>query len=420
MPTTFARIDVTLTAAALLAAPVAVLAPKGFTPLLLLVAAVLMVQAWACGALGRAWRGVDRRMGVALSALAVCAVLSASWSDQPMASFTGALSLAGVMVAGLVAMGASRSLVGEGRRRVELALAVGTGLTMIGLAAMMARAHLTSGNDYVLQMAQSRHSRGLIVTSVLLWPAVLALGRRNRVLALALAVLGMAVIWAGGTAAAKLGLLAGLGIGLAGAVAPRLAGHALGVGVVAMIVAAPLIALRIPSPQETADRWPSLSSSALHRTVIWGFTARQIAERPLLGWGFEASRWIPGADDEIAVAVRTPGREGIMTVSQLPLHPHNAPLQWWLELGVPGAVIIAFALVRLVGLVAGIADLVSRAMAFTTTGAVLGVINVSFGAWQKWWLAALWLLAVFVAALARSDGSPLVTPPRQTLSSRSS
>ena len=84
---------------------------------------------------------------------------------------------------------------------------------------------------------------------------------------------------------------------------------------------------RLPGLGEAAD---DFKISAGHRLLIWSFAGDRIAERPLIGWGLDASRAIPGGDDPIR-----PGE------SWMPLHPHNAALQLWLELGVPGAVLFA-------------------------------------------------------------------------------
>ena len=84
---------------------------------------------------------------------------------------------------------------------------------------------------------------------------------------------------------------------------------------------------RLPGLLTAAD---AIKGSAGHRLLIWSFVGERIAERPLLGWGLDASRAIPGGKEEI--------RPGL---TRLPLHPHNAALQVWLELGMPGALLAA-------------------------------------------------------------------------------
>src|SRR5262249_7944535 len=128
---------------------------------------------------------------------------------------------------------------------------------------------------------------------------------------------------------------------------------------------------------EAAD---AVKLSAGHRLLIWSFVGDRIAEHPLAGWGLDASRSIPGGKDLIR-----PGE------TWLPLHPHNAPLQVWLELGVPGVVL--FALV--VGYLWHILALAAWSRMFAAAaGASLAIALIAcftaYGVWQEWWLGALW------------------------------
>jgi exopolysaccharide production protein ExoQ len=125
---------------------------------------------------------------------------------------------------------------------------------------------------------------------------------------------------------------------------------------------------------------------------IWQFTAESIAVRPVAGWGLNASRSIPGGTDEVS-----PG------TNRLPLHPHNAILQWWLELGAVGAAIGTALIVSVVfraGQIGGVAgpDAAGPA-ALAATASALTVALVSYGIWQSWWIATLWLATTFTAAV---------------------
>ncbi|MDC0033942.1 AIR synthase-related protein, partial [Alphaproteobacteria bacterium] len=81
-------------------------------------------------------------------------------------------------------------------------------------------------------------------------------------------------------------------------------------------------------------------SSTAHRLKIYEFSSRKISQRPLLGWGMDASRSIPGGDKRAKIYDCRQNGE-ITTINLggfVPLHPHNASLQVWLELGAVGAV----------------------------------------------------------------------------------
>ena len=158
-----------------------------------------------------------------------------------------------------------------------------------------------------------------------------------------------------------------------------------------LIITAPLSFAkfeRFPGLTETADR---IKLSAGHRLMIWSFAGERIAERPLAGWGLDAARGIPGGRDPIR-----PGE------TWLPLHPHNAPLQVWLELGVPGAVLFAL-LVALpwYGLATVPWPRIFGAAAGTSLAIALTASFVTYGIWQEWWLATLWFSLFAVLVMAR-------------------
>jgi O-antigen ligase len=136
----------------------------------------------------------------------------------------------------------------------------------------------------------------------------------------------------------------------------------------------------------------SLLPSWAARTQIWSFAADAIGQRPFLGWGVDASRTFGPA---------------------IPLHPHDAPLQLWLELGLPGVLIAcAFWLVlgrRLSRLTE--ARPAAGQFAAATAAAYFTVGALSFGVWQEWWLAvgALAFVACALAAKVRPAGAPTLS-----------
>src|SRR5205823_3722293 len=145
--------------------------------------------------------------------------------------------------------------------------------------------------------------------------------------------------------------------------------------------------------------------SAGHRLLIWSFTGDRIAERPVLGWGLDASRAIPGGNDDIR-----PGQKW------LPLHPHDAALQVWLELGAPGAALFA-ALLGLLWLRLAVAPW-PRLYAAAAGGGLSAALAVAFagwGIWQEWWLGTLSLALFAMMAMARAaEPRPAsATPPRR-------
>ena len=76
------------------------------------------------------------------------------------------------------------------------------------------------------------------------------------------------------------------------------------------------------------------------RTEIWDYMSYRIFERPLLGWGLGASPTLPFAKPN--------GAFYHCRVWDNAPHPHNAILQLWVELGLPGLALgIIFAILVL-------------------------------------------------------------------------
>lgn len=155
---------------------------------------------------------------------------------------------------------------------------------------------------------------------------------------------------------------------------PRSAPNALGVAAGLLIVFMPLIVLAL----RMAHLGPKLPLSWSLRADYWGYALARIAEHPFRGWGLDASRDFG---------------------PHIVLHPHNGPLQLWLELGLPGAAMAALAWVFLFRRAAR--DGRSLVAAATAGSAAVYLLFgcVSFGVWQEWWLA-LGALAAVIAALA--------------------
>jgi O-antigen ligase len=115
------------------------------------------------------------------------------------------------------------------------------------------------------------------------------------------------------------------------------------------------------------------------RLDYWSHGVDWVRMRPLRGWGLDASRMFgPG----------------------IKLHPHNQPLQVWMELGAVGAVLAAafwgVALTKLSGPRPSL-----RTAATCACAAVYLLFGVNFGVWQEWWLALGALIALLNVMNAR-------------------
>lgn len=173
-----------------------------------------------------------------------------------------------------------------------------------------------------------------------------------------------------------------------GCVAPRVIIPALGALLAGWILAAPwalpwLLDRLAFLVERSPDSWAI-------RAVIWRFVSARIAEAPLIGHGLDASR---GYADEITT---TRGIEHGL----VPLHPHNGPLQIWLETGLIGAALASACVIIGTAMAARAlkGSRLARASACATLAAGAVIANVSFGVWQEWWIAALFTAAALAGA----------------------
>jgi exopolysaccharide production protein ExoQ len=389
-----------LAASALLLPLVAIFAPLGLAPL-------GAVAALACLPLvirERSWAKLPQALLWLPLLLTLWAAISALWAIDPREALAGAAKQALSTIGGLVMVAATLSLDQAARRRLAWYLLAGT---MVG-ALLLTTEYLTDrGISALIAKAKHRPMIGLKsplnrgATILILCAAIcLAQFRHDRprwpLVVSALALLSM---FNGDSLSTRLAVIAGLGAGLMVMAWPRRGIRMVMAAVAVLWIAVPLGAANMPTPQYTFQHWTWLPLSSHHRTTIWGFTGRHIAEKPVLGWGMEASRQLPGADEEMKLwRTFDDGRPSIsMTESMLPLHPHNGILQVWLELGVPGAGLAAAFLVLVL---AGIerlepADRSGRAIACGTFCAAMAVTVTSYGIWQSWWQAGLWFAAAF-------------------------
>lgn len=377
---------------AALLTPLAII--NAVAPLYTLVALLAIVALVA----GRGWRDAPRLPSMLALALLVWAALSILWAVDPARSARGWASLAISLVGGIALCAAADRLPPEGRARVGRALWLGTIAALVPLtieAIARARGWTPTPQQWLLESAGFAYgphqlNRVAALIAIVVWPAAAILARQaGWRCAWLLPAWAACVLPAFDSAAALLALVcAAATLVLAVAIEawrPRalriLAPVAIAIGIVAM----PALPNWEPFRARFTDRAQGVS--VWHRAEIWSFVAHRIAERPLHGWGIDSARGMPGGKDLID------GR-----AERLPLHPHNNILQLWLELGLPGAALMAIlagAAARRACAQPGRAD---RLALLAALAAALAVAATGYGVWQAWWMGALWI----VAATARA------------------
>jgi len=354
-------------------------------------------------------RHESRTTLLALLPLAWC-LLTAAWAEEPGRAATTALSAAGFVLLGSAT---ARALAEEPPARIERMLR----LLFWGLALGILLAFL----DQVTGNALRAAVRGLREAPATLFFGLKPAGSLIAVL-LPLAATLRQVPWqaraalvAGGLItllllpatsakiAAVLGLLALLAARMLGPWLARGIGAALAAGFVAAPLVFGAVLPRLPSLE-------TIPPSAAHRILIWDFALGRIAEHPVVGWGGEASRSVPGGRDVFDAATLT--RFGLTSpasrawfarpeAQRLPLHTHNAMIQVWLELGGVGAVLVALLMLGLSWAAAASGPAGTGVLASAATVGML-----SYGVWQEWWIGLLLVVIAVFSAMNRLPARP--------------
>ncbi len=183
---------------------------------------------------------------------------------------------------------------------------------------------------------------------------------------------------------------------LSAAFYPRATLNTLTASAMALIAFAPILAA-FAMWSSSAFR-ASLPFSWEHRLVTWSYVGEKIREHPIMGHGFDASRTFDG----------TFSARGFDNLPVVSLHPHNAGLQIWLETGVIGAIFAATVLWTL-GQAATRFAQGGRARAMVCAGLITPIIliaSVSYGVWQEWWWATLFISAGVLHLVPRTKKTP--------------
>lgn len=300
---------------------------------------------------------------------------------------------------------AMRALPPLAARRAMLVVAVPlTVMTAILLVEALTSARLYSALKAALgqptgpDLAARNVARACYVLALLLWPLLVVLfdlGRRAWAVGLAAGVLLAAVLFKvdAPIVALVVGACVFAGVWKFGswAVGVCMAGTAVYFVLTPVLVS---LAAGAGLTQDTPGHIGKASWGA--RLHIWSFVDQLILAKPLTGWGLDSSRSWP---------------------TLIPLHPHDAAMQLWLELGPIGAGLAALFFAWVFSRIAETArtDRVMAAAAAASTAAYLVIGALSFGVWQEWWLALGAVTAAVCAWTASSRQAPRAETTRGAL-----
>lgn len=369
-------------------------APLGLAPLVAVAAIVSVpVFRWQTGA----WPKISAAALMFLAVFGAWSAISLGWAPDFSAAGRKLASLLLLILMGVAFLACVR-------RHADapfLPVALVAGL-MLAVLSMLIERHsgapvyrLINGEfpPHEWPHVVNRFNRGMTVIALLVWPAARAAGAWHPLAGIAVftAVAGAGVSMNSDAAVLAL-ILGAVCYGVTWLLPDFRVVRWFGGLAAVLVLLIPVAMDRVPVDRERASIWASFSESGYHRLLIWKFSNDRIAARPILGWGFNASRSIP--DGAKKIESNLPG---------LPLHPHNAALQWRLELGLPGAFLGSILVFFLFARTQGCEGRNDRASTAAAIVAGITIAFLSYGAWQSWWVAALILVAVAISLVSTPD-----------------
>lgn len=364
-----------LAGVAILTPPMAWLGPLGFAGLMGL-AGLLCLPALRV-------RQNERLIAILLLALIAWAAISSFWSPFRPAAIEESVALKLGLQLPLYwsVWQAARRVDAPGRRRALRLFAWG----LAGLGVLLLVEAFTAGllyrslRDLIHDPIRPDLARKNIAQAsfvlALLWPVAAAGGVRAGApgwlalpMAAGTAFLGQLFYSDAPVMAVGLAILAGAAVWVWPRVAP--------LGLAGLAAGMTLLIPWIVGVLRHAGLADGLPLSWAERMGYWVFARARVGDHPWQGWGLDASRTF---------------------APQIQLHPHNGPLQLWLELGVLGPILAAMLWILALRRV----SFPARNLVAAGTGASAMVYLmfhlVSFGVWQEWWLALGALVAVIAA-----------------------
>jgi O-antigen ligase len=352
------------------------------------------------------WPRPPLLLSALLAILVVYGAFSSLWSVDAVLSLKLAAQLAGLFAAGLVLCDAGARLDDAARTFAERAFLLGF---CLGVAFLIYEQWSGAAVDVFLRHLApvealfgaerpiglwSHFNRVETLVGLLVWPAAAIAGRRNGWLALALVLAAAIPVMIGFSATAQVAYVAGAVVYGAARLRPRFAPAVVGALVVLDLVLAPVL-MHSEFLGRIGALLPKYKLISLdQRLDIWNFAIEKIRERPILGWGLNSSRDLPGGHRLVA-----------RNAEVMPLHPHDMALQLRLELGLPGlllgiAIVLALsagaARARGVGARAATVAVIAAAATNSLTG---------YDLWHPWWLSFLWLAAAVGNATERGPSA---------------
>jgi O-antigen ligase len=362
------------------------------------------------------WQQLIRTNPALIACLLVAGyvLLSASWAADPSTAFDKGVLLTAVLLISFAASRAIPQVDEQQLRKAAVAFTIGTFVAALYLTfelltdgaitrlvlnsvELLQKPHVKNAdihNGEVISLNLSTLNRNAAILTFNMWPALLALktnisgARRWVFIAVLLAAVTLAVFFSEHQSS-QVALLVSVAVFCLSWLWRK--------PVIRSLAAAWCLAFALVLPMDflayKADlhmaQW--LPNSFRARIIIWEYTAERVFDHPWLGVGADSTRALKEPDTRETAE----WPQGFIYPRTIGWHAHDLFLQTWFELGVIGAILIAFAGV-MVTLRMSLLPVEVQPFAAASLTAFMAIASFGWGMWQTWLICGVALLLIYL------------------------
>jgi len=393
----------------LLAPTIALYGSKGISVLFVIAALASLYDLF----IKKNWRlSIPGPLGLFLLALVLWGLASLIWTVSFDLSWSLARSLPLTMLGGYLIVFSVKQLDSSGllfvSRATILGFVLGTFFAVADIASgytiSMAIQIFRKGGEWATYMPGFVINNGVTVLALFLWPVSIFLFNQNRRIAALVALIVAVAIAASSTSFASIVTLAiGSAVFVLAYFVPRHIYKMATAGLALLVLGTPFFMAGLPDARTIGKDLPELDYGVYPRLVIWQYASNLIMEQPVTGYGLKTSRALNTESEPISFLYMDKGKLEQGNTKAISLHTHNGIIQLWLELGAVGALIgLGIILSILHGIKNAATSPPVKALLYASLLSSVCLISVSYGLWQGWWMASLWLQGAIITAGQRS------------------
>lgn len=344
------------------------------------------------------FRDLPQPLTLLLLLIPLWGLVTALWSNQPLNSLTVSLKVLALLVLGLSWCQLTLRLPQAARKSFIHALMGGL---LFGVCFFLIDAW--SGNlwqAFWKKSSAKAFAQGSLMVSLVIWPILLWVFRQPYSFLFRLSLIScllFSIFWVLfqiDCDTSFIGVFLGICVFSGTLLLPRITSFGMRLFVPLFILSFPFISLYAFKP-EYMPAYNSYihTSSYLDRFYIWNEVATSIFEHPWRGIGMDGTRYHEKIQEKRTWSyIDEKGAPQKNQTARFSIHPHNAILQLWLELGFPGMILgVLLAWQALFHIYSSTLRSMEKAISAGLFTAAFLIVWVNLGFWQNWWISGLWM-----------------------------